>query len=98
MKRNDPAPRCRASRGPTFYDGAVSEEKKKHTFLTIDEVAEELNVSVAQARALLKVGELQGLQVGRRNVWRIGAADVEDYIPEAYKRTAKRIAADDLPD
>ena len=76
----------------------MSEEKKKHRFLTIEQVAEELNVSVAQVRALLKSGELRGLQVGGRNVWRIGANDVEDYIAEAYKRTAERIAAGDLPE
>jgi hypothetical protein len=47
---------------------------------------------------LLKTDELRGLQVGGRNVWRIGATDVEDYIADAYKRTAERIAAGDLPD
>ncbi|MCD4849679.1 helix-turn-helix domain-containing protein [Arthrobacter sp. AK01] len=76
----------------------MSDEKKKHRFLTIEQVAEELNVSVSQVRALLKTGELRGLQVGGRNVWRIGANDVEEYIAEAYKRTAEHIAVGDLPD
>jgi hypothetical protein len=29
-------------------------------------------------------------------VWRIGVSDIEDFIAEAYRRTAERIAAGDL--
>lgn len=76
----------------------MSDEAKKYRFLTVEQVAEELNVSVSQIRALLKSGELRGIQVGGRNVWRIAASDVEDYITEAYRRTAERIAAGELPE
>jgi hypothetical protein len=40
--------------------------------------------------------EFRAIQVGGRNMWRIGANDVEDYIAGAYKRSAERIAAGDL--
>lgn len=76
----------------------MSDETKKYRFLTVEQVAEELNVSVSQIRALLKSGELRGIQVGGRNVWRIAASDVEDYIIEAYRRTAERVAAGELPE
>ncbi|MDR6637088.1 helix-turn-helix domain-containing protein [Paenarthrobacter nitroguajacolicus] len=76
----------------------MSDEIKKHRFLTIEQVAEELNVSASQVRALPRTGDLRGIQVGGRNVWRIGATDVEDYISEAYKLTAEHIAAGDLPE
>ena len=76
----------------------MSDETKKYRFLTVEQVAEELNVSVSQIRALLKSGELRGIQIGGRSVWRIAAADVEDYITEAYRRTAERIAAGELPE
>jgi hypothetical protein len=33
-----------------------------------------------------------------RGLWRIGANDIEDYIAEAYRRTAERIAAGELVD
>ncbi|MFD0047024.1 hypothetical protein ACFVGV_17720 [Pseudarthrobacter scleromae] len=33
-----------------------------------------------------------------RGVWRIGESDIEDYIEEAYRRTAERIAAGELVD
>jgi excisionase family DNA binding protein len=75
----------------------VSDEPRTlRRFLTIEQAAEELNVSESQIRALLKAGDLRGFQVGGRGVWRIGAADIEDYIAEAYCRTAERIAAGEM--
>ena len=46
-------------------------------------------------RTLLKTGELHVIQISGR-VWRIGAKDIEDFIAEAYRRTAERIAAGEL--
>jgi prophage regulatory protein len=65
-------------------------------FLTVEQVAEELNVGVPQIRTLLKTGELRGIQVGGKNLWRIGRIDVEDYIEAAYEQTARRIATDEV--
>ena len=67
-------------------------------FMTIEQVAQELNVSDIQVRALLRSGELRGFQVGGRGMWRIGAVDVEAYIEEAYRRTADRIRKGELGD
>lgn len=67
-------------------------------FLTIEQVAEELNVRAPLVRALIKSGELRALQVGGRGMWRIGRKDLEDYIEQAYKQTADRIAAGDMTD
>jgi excisionase family DNA binding protein len=76
----------------------VTDEPKKLRFLTIEQAADELNVKASLIRGLIKTGELRGIQVGGRGVWRIGVQDVEDYIGEAYRRTAERIAAGDLKD
>ncbi|MUU73532.1 helix-turn-helix domain-containing protein [Pseudarthrobacter sp. GA104] len=76
----------------------MTEEPKKHRFLTIEQAAEELNVSHSQIRALLKTGELRAIQVGGRGMWRIGVKDLEDYIAEAYRRTAERIDAGEIVD
>ncbi|MBE4719854.1 helix-turn-helix domain-containing protein [Pseudarthrobacter sp. AB1] len=76
----------------------MTDEPKKPRFLTISQSAEELNVNQNQIRALLRTGELRGIQVGGRGVWRIGANDIEDFITEAYRRTAERIAAGELKD
>ena len=76
----------------------MTDEPTKRRFLTIEQVADELNVKANQVRALIKTGELRGIQVGARGVWRIGTQDVEAYIAEAYRRTAERIAAGELED
>lgn len=67
-------------------------------FLTPTQVAEELNVKPNQVHALIKAGELRAFQVGGRGMWRIGRQDLEDYIDEAYRRAAERIAAGEIDD
>lgn len=67
-------------------------EEPRRRFLTIEQAAEELNVGVPIIRSLLKSGELRGIQIGGRGAWRIGTADIEAYIEEAYRRTAEKIA------
>lgn len=76
----------------------MTDEPAKRRFLTIEQAAEELNVKQSLIRGLIKTGELRALQVGGRGLWRVGRQDVEDYIAEAYRRTAGRIAAGELVD
>jgi excisionase family DNA binding protein len=76
----------------------VTEQPTNRRFLTIEQTAELLNVKASLIRGLIKAGDLRGIQVGGRGVWRIGVQDVEDYIAEAYRRTADRIAAGELAD
>ena len=76
----------------------MTDDARPRRFLTIAQAADELNVNQNQIRALIRTGELRGIQVGGRGLWRIGASDIEDYIAEAYRRTAERIAAGDLED
>ncbi|MEY9775586.1 helix-turn-helix domain-containing protein [Arthrobacter sp. MW3 TE3886] len=65
-------------------------------FLTIEQVAQELNVGEPLIRAMLKSGELRGIQVGGRGVWRVGIADLEAYVDEAYRRTTEKISRGDF--
>ncbi|MBT2546878.1 helix-turn-helix domain-containing protein [Arthrobacter sp. ISL-65] len=76
----------------------MSDDPKKHRFLTVHQAAEELNVKQSLIRSLVRSGELRAIQVGGRAIWRIGANDLEDYIAEAYRRTAERVAAGELKD
>lgn len=62
----------------------------------MEQVAEELSVGVPLVRRLLGTGDLRGLQVGGRGMWRIGAQDLEDYIAQAYQKAANDIAAGGL--
>ncbi|WP_350004361.1 helix-turn-helix domain-containing protein [Pseudarthrobacter sp. WHRI 8279] len=71
---------------------------KRPRFLTIEQVAEELAVGAPTVRQLLKTGELRGLQIGGRGLWRVAAKDLEDYIDQAYRVTAERIAAGEVAD
>jgi excisionase family DNA binding protein len=76
----------------------VTAEHDKLRFLTIEQVAEELNSKSNLIRNLIHTGELRAFQVGARGLWRVGRQDLEDYIADAYRRTAERIAAGELAD
>ena len=64
-------------------------------FLTLPQVGEELNVSASQIYALVRSGELKGIQIGGRNQWRVERVKLEEYIEQAYRRTAQQL--DQLP-
>ena len=61
--------------------------------LTLTQVTEILNVGMPALRTLLSSGELRGVQLGGRRVWRVSEDDVADYLERAYKETQERIAS-----
>jgi excisionase family DNA binding protein len=65
-------------------------------FLTLTDVAEVLNVSDRQAYALVRSGDLRGIQVGGRGQWRVEAVELEDYIKRQYERTEQIVAEEQL--
>ena len=58
-------------------------------FLQLADVAEVLNISAAQAYALVRSGELPAIKVGGRGQWRVETAQLEAYIQRAYNDTKK---------
>jgi excisionase family DNA binding protein len=66
----------------------------RERLLTLPEAAEILNVSMSQMRALVTSGELPGVQIGGRRVWRVEPADLDAYIDGAKQRTAERVRTD----
>ncbi|MEV4990186.1 helix-turn-helix domain-containing protein [Pseudarthrobacter sp. LMD1-1-1.1] len=76
----------------------MTAEPNTPRFLTLAQVADELNVKQSLVQGLIRTGELRAFQVGGRGLWRIGRQDVEDYIEKAYRGTAERIAAGELDD
>lgn len=76
----------------------MTAEPTEPRFLTLAQVADELNVKQSLVQGLIRMGELRAFQIGGRGMWRIGRQDVEDYIAQAYRRTAERIAAGELED
>ncbi|HLV05381.1 helix-turn-helix domain-containing protein [uncultured Georgenia sp.] len=63
-------------------------------FLTLADVAEELSISVAQARSLVRSGDLPAIQVGGRGMWRVEAVVLEEYIQRQYARTRSALAGE----
>jgi excisionase family DNA binding protein len=65
-------------------------------FLTLADVAEVLNISAAQAYALVRNGELPAIKVGGRGQWRVESERLERYIAERYAETADYVRAHPL--
>ena len=61
-------------------------------FLTLADVSEVLNVTVRQVYALVRGGDLRGIQIGGRGQWRIENSELEDYIARQYARTDQSLA------
>ena len=62
-------------------------------FLTLADVAESLNISAAQAYALVRSGELPAIKVGGRGQWRVESSALEDYIGRMYEQTRAFVQA-----
>lgn len=62
-------------------------------FLTLTDVAEVLAISPRHAHTLVRTGELAGIQIGARHQWRVERSKLEEYIADAYERTAANLSA-----
>ncbi|USQ75276.1 helix-turn-helix domain-containing protein [Ornithinimicrobium cryptoxanthini] len=60
-------------------------------FLTLTDVAETLNITMSQTKALVRGGSLPALKIGGRGVWRVEASMLEDYIERMYAETRESI-------
>nr|WP_260399256.1 helix-turn-helix domain-containing protein [Micrococcus flavus] len=59
--------------------------------MTLTDVAEVLNVSVSQARALVRTGDLQAIQVGGRGQWRIEESWLDEFVERQRAVTRERV-------
>lgn len=57
-------------------------------FLTLDDVAEILNISWSQTYALVRSKELPAIQIGGRNQWRVEITQLDAYIEGKYAEAA----------
>lgn len=57
-------------------------------FLTLADVGEVLNISSSQTYALVRSGELPAIQIGGRGQWRVESRILEEFIADAYRRSA----------
>lgn len=56
-------------------------------FIPLTEVSEILDVSAAQAYALVRSGDLPAIKVGGRGQWRVETSELESYIERMYAQT-----------
>jgi len=56
-------------------------------FLTLTDVSETLNVTLAQTKSLVRSGELAAIKIGGRGAWRVERSALEDYIARMYAQT-----------
>lgn len=59
--------------------------------LTLTDVAEVLNTSLAQVTALVRRGELRAFKLGGRGQWRVEAVELEKFIQEMYRQTERHL-------
>lgn len=62
-------------------------------FLQLSDVADVLNISAAQAYALVRRGDLKAVKIGGRGQWRIEATELETFIQRSYVQTQEYISA-----
>jgi excisionase family DNA binding protein len=65
-------------------------------FLQLADVAEVLNISAAQAYALVRSGDLPAIKVGGRGQWRVEAEQLESYIQRMYAQTREFVSSHPL--
>ena len=56
-------------------------------FLTLPDVAEILNTSVAQVYAMVRRGDLPAIKIGGRGQWRVENVQLEEFIQRMYAET-----------
>jgi excisionase family DNA binding protein len=68
--------------------GRICHNQPVARFLTLADISEVLNISAAQAYALVRSGQLRAIKVGGRGQWRVEEAELESYIGRMYEATA----------
>lgn len=63
-------------------------------FIQLTELAEILDISAAQAYALVRSGEIPAIKVGGRGQWRVETSVLEDYIQRMYAQTRSQVDAE----
>lgn len=62
-------------------------------FLTLNDVAEILNTSLAQVTALVHRQELRAIKIGGRGQWRVERTELEAFIERMYAETEAHLSA-----
>ncbi len=74
----------------------VESEPTSPRFLTLQQVADELNVSHSQVYWLVRDKSITAVKIGGRGQWRVERSQLEAYIRRLYAEAQTR-EVDDLP-
>jgi excisionase family DNA binding protein len=96
VKNLDMCPSDDADQAPgstNAHEARTNPSMPTQRFLQLTEVSEILNISAAQAYALVRSGELPAIKVGGRGQWRVETTELENYIQRMYSETRQFVAA-----
>lgn len=83
----------RRTYGPTVTTAPIPSSPGPR-FLTLDQVAEELQVTRSQVYALVRERSLAAVKIGGRGQWRVERSRLEDYIAGLYRQAETDLPAD----
>lgn len=63
-------------------------------FMTLTDVAEELQISTAAVRTMVLKGELEAFQIGGRGQWRVDSQKFEAFIEQLHDDQRQRVEAE----
>lgn len=66
-------------------------------FLTLADVAEQLQISAAACYALVHSGELPAFQIGGRGQWRVDEVKFEQFIDERHAAARAMLTSENPP-
>lgn len=72
---------------PSTRDEPDRPPRVEPRFLTLEDVAGYLSVSVPQVYALVRSGELPAIKIGGRGVWRVDIEQLEAYVGRLHRET-----------
>lgn len=67
-------------------------------FMTLTDVAEELQISTAAVRNMVLKGELEAFQIGGRGQWRVDSQKFEAFIEQLHEEQRQRVEEEQRSD
>jgi excisionase family DNA binding protein len=66
-------------------------DRSLQRFMSLPDVAETLDISLSQVKALVRRGDLVAVKIGGRGQWRVETTELESYIERLYAQARERI-------
>ena len=60
-------------------------------FMTPEEVADVLRVSISQVYTLMRSGQIEAVKIGKRGIWRVSINALEEYVSALETAARERL-------